>query len=239
MLNVCTWKWQPPQGYRSTFTGEQVNVLAAMVRRHYRKPHTFTCFTDDATGIDQEHVTIKQLPTLFADVISPHGIKGPSCYRRLNMFAPQAGKTFGERFVSLDLDTVIVGDMVPLWDREEDFVIWGDTALRTSYNGSMVLMKAGTRPQIFTEFDPVNTPKLTKKLGMTGSDQAWISHRLGPDEPKWTKADGVYSYRLHIVPRPRQTLPDNARIVFFHGSFDPWDPRVQRGAAWITDHYRL
>src|SRR6185369_10690146 len=52
MLSVVCWKWKPSNGYRSAFGPETVNVLRAMVRRHYQKPHRFICVTDDSRGID-------------------------------------------------------------------------------------------------------------------------------------------------------------------------------------------
>lgn len=238
MLNIVTWKWRGHEKYRTQFNGQHVNVLAAMVKRNYRKDHTFTCFTDDPTGIDTKLVEVKPLPTLYGNVLSPHGILAPSCYRRLVMFAPEAKKTFGERFVSLDLDAVIVNDMTPVWDRPEDFIIWGNTARKTEYNGSMVMMTAGARSKVFTDFDPVESPKLTKQRGLIGSDQAWISYSLGAGEKRWTVEDGVYSFRLHIRHRPKRTLPDNARVIFFHGSFKPWDKDIINVIPWIKEHWR-
>jgi hypothetical protein len=60
---------------------------------------------------------------------------------------------------------------------------------------------------------------------------------LGPNEPKFTERDGVYSYRNQIAPRGGW-LPPNARIVIMHGHVDPWDPHMQRKHSWIKEHYR-
>lgn len=233
MLSVVCWKWKPAQGYRSTFGPAAVNVLRAMVARHYREPHRFICVTDDPEGIDPR-VEVVPLWNDFADLLSPHGGRNPSCYRRLRMFSPEIEAVFGKRFVSLDLDCVITNDMRPLWNRPEEFVAWGDTNRTTHYNGSMMLMTAGARPQVWTDFDPTSSPRLAKAAGQFGSDQAWISHRLGPSEAKWTTADGVYSFRNHLLP-PHQ-LPARARIVIFHGATDPWDAQAQR-LAWVRKHY--
>lgn len=235
MLNVICFKWKPPPGYRSEFGPRAVNVLAHMVARHYRGPHKFHCVTDDDRGIDRS-VGIIPLWSDFANVASPHGARNPSCYRRLRMFAPDAGELLGERFVSLDLDCVITGDVTPLWDRPEDFVIWGDTAKNTPYNGSMILHRAGTRPQLWTDFDPLRSPALGRRLGYIGSDQAWIGAKLGPREARWTKADGVYSYRNEVAPAGG-ALPKDARIVIFHGRVDPWD-REGQSLPWVRQHWR-
>jgi len=237
-LTVCCWKWQPRPGYRSQFNAETVNVLRAMVARHYRHPHDFVCITDDAKGIDGD---IRTVPIWddFKDLPGPNGV---NCYRRLRAFSAQAADIIGPRFVSLDLDVVATADLAPLWDRPEDFVIWGDTARGTPYNGSMFLLRAGTRRKVWDEFNPRTSPARAKALRYIGSDQAWIGACLGPSERKWTAADGVYSFRNEIMPNPHKLvparpLPANARIVLFHGRFDPWMPHVQREHPWIRQHY--
>lgn len=235
-LSVTCWKWTPPVGYRSHFGPETVNTLQAMVARHCRLPHTFTCVTDDAIGLHPS-IRVLPLPERFGNIPSPHGGKNPSCYRRLEMFAPDAAEVYGDRIVSLDLDCVIAADVTPLWDRDEDFVIWGDwTNPKTPYNGSMMLLRAGTRSQVYTEFDPLTSPQKSLAAGFFGSDQGWLSYCLGTNEPKWTRADGVYSYRNHLRHSP--VLPAGARVIFFHGSFDPWLPGMTTRHPWIAEHYR-
>jgi hypothetical protein len=234
-FSVVTFKWKPKGEYRSTFGPETVNTLFSMVRRHFPVPFRAICVTDDPAGIDPD-IEIVPLWDDFADLENPSGPLNPSCYRRLRMFAPSAGKMFGPRFVSLDLDVVIVGDMRPLWLRPEPFVIWGDTNPTTPYNGSMMLMTAGARARVWTDFHPVESPKRAQALGYFGSDQAWIGACLGHGEAMWTHRDGVYSYRNQIGVH-RQDLPPNAKVVFFHGQHDPWGPRPQQ-QVWVRENYR-
>lgn len=233
-LSVVCWKWKPPAGYRSTFGPETVNVLRAMVRRHYPAPHRFICVTDDGAGIGND-VEILPLWNDHAGVVNPWGARQPSCYRRLRAFAKEAEALFGKRFVSLDLDCVLTGDMRPVWDRAEDFVIWGDTSPRTPYNGSMFLLRAGARCAVWDDFDPKTSPAKSRAMGYFGSDQAWIGARLGPLEAKWSQGDGVYSYRNDI--KRLGGLPDDARIVMFHGAVDPWSAEAQQ-LAWVRECYR-
>lgn len=238
MLDVVTFKWRPQwAGYRSQFTAAHVNTLRAMVARHYQKPHRFTCVTDDPDGLDSR---VRYVP-LWQDhgaLISQHGRQNPSCYRRLKLFAPEAVDLIGPRILSIDLDVVITGDLAPLWARSEDFVGWEGTAGRNPYNGSMFLLRAGARPDVWTKFDPATSPIEAHRAGFLGSDQAWIGYKLGPDEPRWTRADGCYSWRMHLR-RDRGNLPAGARIVFFHGAGnDPWLNWTQNAAPWIKDHWR-
>lgn len=236
MLDVVCWKWTAP-GYRSAFSADHVNTLAGMVRRNYPSPHRFSCITDDPRGLDPAIRHIPLWPDL-AHLPNPGNKAGPSCYRRLRAFARDAADLIGPRFVSLDLDCVIVGDLRPLWDRPEDFVIWGDTARGTPYNGSMWLLRAGARPQAWEQFHPIRSPQEGKRRGYIGSDQAWLGVVLGPNEARWRAEDGVYSYRNQVqAPPNRGRLPDNARVVFFHGKEDPWHTEPQK-LTWVREHYR-
>lgn len=235
MLTFLTFKWNPPVGYRSSFSGHNVDVLRRMVRRHYKRPHRFVCVTDDPTGITEYDVEVFELWDDFQDVPNPSGRKNPSCYRRLRVFARNAGEWLGERFVHLDLDCVITREITGLLNRPEEFVCWGDTNPRNPYNGSMWLVKAGARPQVWEQFNPATSPTEARRAGYFGSDQAWFAHILGPCEARFTRAHGVYSFRNEM--RRKDLLPSDARIVFFHGKHDPWDEDMMR-IAWIKDHYR-
>jgi hypothetical protein len=152
------------------------------------------------------------------------------------MFDPSMKEVLGERIVSMDLDTVITGDLRPLFDRPEDFVIYGDTNPRTFYNGSLLLMTVGCRPQVWKDFDPVLSPVKARAEGHFGSDQGWISYRLGPNETKWSKEDGVFSYQVDLLPAGALCLPPEARLVSFHGHVDPWSPEAQR-LPWVREHW--
>lgn len=233
-LTFVCWRWQPEPGYRSSYAPETVYALRDMIARHYAKPHRFVCVTDrpqDLTGVD----TIP-LWSECATLKSPFGRSYPSCYRRLKVFAPDAGQLFGERLVSIDLDVVIVGNLEPLFDRPEDFVIWGESDFPTKqkYCGSLWLLKTGSRPQVWTDFNERTSPQQAWHAGARGSDQAWLSYKL-PGEATWGRQDGIYSYRKHIGPHGGQ-LPKDARVVIFHGKTDPWDYRALQH-PWVRQHY--
>ena len=234
-ISVVTWRWRSQPGYRSTFGPESVNTLYSMVKRHFAHPFRFICVTDDAQGLDYG-IEVRFSWDDFAAVPSPHGARYPSCYRRLRLFHPGAARWFGERFVSLDLDLVITADVTALWTRSEDFVAWRDPNPPAAYNGSMLLLRAGARPNVWRDFHPVASPRLAAQHGFRGSDQAWISACLGPNEAVWTKDDGVFSYRMDIA-KQKNILPPSARVVVFHGKHDPWDACSQE-IDWVRAHYR-
>jgi hypothetical protein len=232
---VC-FKWRPRSEYRSKFDHKTVNVLYSMLRRHYLKPFELVCVTDDPAGIVSQ-VRVVELWSDHAGVMSPHGVAYPSCYRRLKMFSREAREILGARVCSIDLDVVICGEITELFDVDVDFKIYGDTAVGTPYNGSLIYHWPGSRTQLWEKFDPRTSPQIGRKLKYIGSDQAWIATCLGPHEAKFTKADGVYSYRNEIVPKGGQ-LPAAAKIVVMHGRHDPWGPQVRQRHPWIVEHYR-
>lgn len=236
MLTVVTFKWRAPTGYRSTFAGEHVDTLRRMVARHYRKPHRFVCVTDDPAGITEPDVELFELWSDFGTVANPSGRHNPSCYRRLRLFAKNPGSWLGERFVVLDLDAVIVGSLAPLWDRTEDFVIWKSATSGNPYNGSMWMLNAGARPQVWRDFDPNVSPRESHSAGYYGSDQAWIAQSLGRGEATWGREDGVLSFRNDVRPRGG-ALPPGAKVVFFHGKTDPWSAEAQK-LDWVRKAYR-
>lgn len=239
MLRVVSWLWTPYHNYRTKFTVEHVNTLRNMVERHYHDEHEFVCITDQPKGLD-DRIRVIPIWDTFAKVLSPWGGSHPACYRRLRAFSSEMADIIGPRFVSVDLDVVIVGDVTPLWNRKEDFVIWASPLRNTPYNGSMWLMNAGAREEVYTKFHPEISPQLARKAGMVGSDQAWMVYQLGPDEATWTAEDGVLAWRTDLR-RRRYRLPGNARMVFFQGFVNPWDQdalREPHAKPWIEAHYR-
>jgi len=241
-ITAVLWKWKPAPGYRSKFEGRHVDISARMLKRHYPGEMEVVCITDDPEGITQADRIIP-LWDDFSNMKSPHDRPGrspnPSCYRRLKMFAPDAADWLGERILSIDLDTVITGDLTRPLSRKEDFVIWGDTSPNTYYNGGLILFTAGCRPQLWTEFDPVTSPVRARQAQQWGSDQAWIGACLGPKEAKFGTSDGVYSYRNHLKNPTRGScwLPNNAKIISFHGAIDPDHPEPQR-LPWVKRYYQ-
>jgi len=238
MLEVICWLWRPHVAYRSQYSPEHVNILRRMVARNYDKPHRFSVITDQTEGFDPE-VRIIPLWDDHRNRESIYGPGSPSCYPRLRAFDESMREIIGPRFISLDLDVVIARDVSPVFDRPEDFLIWGVRGRRTPWNGSMWMMNAGARQHVWDRFNanPEKAIARARGAGFYGSDQAWMNYALGPNENHWSEKDGVYSFRMNIKPNGGK-LPDDARIVFFEGHYDPWNPVTQKLCPWIKEHYR-
>ena len=228
MLTVLTWLWRQ-DNVQHQYRPHHVQTLRNMVDRHLHLPHRFLCITDqDVPGVDCVPL-LKEMPRVHNKRWSVHR---PQCYRRLRLFDPAVKDIVGERYVQMDLDTVIVDTLDPLFDRDEDLVINAAIGTRSSYNGSMWMHSPGTYSSLCTEFNE-DAAVAANKAGLIGSDQAWMRWHLGKGAvPTWSAEDGSYQY--HSLKQPKD-LPDNARIVFFAGNEKPWTPSVR---DWVKEHYR-
>jgi len=198
-----------------------------MVRRYLSIPHRIAVVTDlpgDYDGID-----VIAPPHDFEDARIPTwGEHMPQCLRRIAMFRPDAASIFGERFISMDLDCVISGPLDPLFDRSEDFVMYRGVTRQRPYNGSMLMMTAGVRPQVYERFTPEGAIEAGQRY--LGSDQAWISHVLGAGEATWGAENGVHAW-------DSQWNRGDPRITFFLSKDKPWN-FVDAGDPFVCGHYR-
>jgi hypothetical protein len=258
VITFVTWKWRGPDG-RRLFESQHVNVLRAMVARYYAGPHNFVCLTDEPAGLCAD-IDARPMPvTALEHLQAPQGQKRrrlrnvhrfnravlrrtkeaahfPACYRRLWLFSDEA-KQLGDRLFLLDIDCVITGDITPLVAHDVDFIGWADP--RFGWNkiaGGAWLLRAGSRVDVWRDFDPALSPAMCLGLGLRGSDQAWLSHKLFPPAVAWTQADGLHKTNWL---RPGAPLPRAARIVFTSGHSPPWAQDTQAKHPWIGKHWRL
>ena len=279
MLSVGTYLWRPDPGskFKVGYTPADVNLLQRMVARHLTVPHQFVCITDadQDAGFDP---AVRVVPIDW----STH-VPG-TCFVRLMTFHPQGREMIGERILQLDLDTVIVGNIDHLVNREEDVVLWrnptrfpwadldedgrkahvaksfpmllpflggvdfrqrsiahvgerGQTTfvvnqLRTYYNTSLLFHRCGTRPDIWSRFDPKRPP--------AKDDQWYLSDLYRMDCPYFDGArDGVYRLARSDTPNSGVdgALPANACVVTFPGSNGkPSDAHILERNPWVREH---
>jgi len=224
---LLTWLWSQPNG-RAKFTADHVNVWAAMIRRNCTLDVELACVTDMPEGIDPSIRIIA--PPGFHDGLQTSKWQGgrPSCYRRLSIYAPNAADLFGaERICSMDLDLVISGNIDRVLDRPEDLVLCSPSSPgnpRFLYNGSMQMLTAGARPDVYLEFSPSEAEKASRRF--VGSDQAWLAHILGPGEALFKPSDGV----------GRWGVAHDGPMLFFPGTVKPWNAIAH---PLVGEHYRL
>ena len=238
MISIVTWLWKsdnPHPKKQMYFGADHVNRLASMLKRNIDPgfDYELVCVTDMADGIDE---SVRVFP-LWPDYREMGG-----CYRRLKMFSNSYVNDFRPYILSMDLDTVIVGNVTNILRTvvNKDFQAWGDTHPRTHYNGSLWSLRMGSNPQVWDEFirNPRDIPTITRHKGFVGTDQAVFSHVFGESKAKWGKRDGVYSFNIHHVKSKHPELYGDERIVFFHGKADPSQTFLYNDYPWIQQHWR-
>jgi hypothetical protein len=254
MITIVCWKWKTPEvdsaKSRTNYSADHVNTFASMISRNVSIPYKIVCITDDSQGIDS---SVEILP--LWDDLSEYGM----CYRRLKVFSEKMD--LGPKFVSMDLDCVILDDISELIDIQEDFKIWQSNVNSTKYCGSMFAMKTGHRKHLWAEFDTRHL-NLQEARGSSsfvcdkrryvykpaydagfkvGSDQAYIAYKLYPNEAVWTKEDGALNFRTDVEKplkksKNKKNVLKNAKIVFFPGKYDPRG--LKEEYSWIEENYR-
>jgi hypothetical protein len=134
----------------------------------------------------------------------------------------------------MDLDCVVGGPLDPLFNRPEDLVLYKGTAPNRPYNGSLQLITAGCRPKVFEDFTAEGARISGEEF--TGSDQAWLAHKLGPREKVWSEKDGVFWWGPLYRGMAKKVKP---RLLFFPGKIKPWDIARIRLDPFTTNNYRI
>lgn len=226
-LKVICWLWSQPGG-RAQYAPWHVRIWAAMIRRHLTLPHTLAVVTDMAGDFGPGVEVIAPPRDLEDARIPTWGPGRPQCLRRLAMFRRDAYKIFGaDRIVCTDLDLVVCGALDPVLDVAEDFRITRGTATSRAYNGSMMSLRLGSRPQVYETFTIDKAIEAGRRH--VGSDQSWIAHCL-PGE-KTFAPDGVRFWGAHEP-------IGNARVIFFAGALKPWTLAAIGRERLVTAHYR-
>ena len=93
-VHVICLKWG------DKYSAEYVNKLFNSVKRNTSVPFSFTCFTEDHSGIDSD-IRIEPLPHSTIQ----------SWWNKLYLFSDAMPFNYGDRILFIDLDTVITGNI--------------------------------------------------------------------------------------------------------------------------------
>ena len=229
-LTVLTWIWGDKYG------PEYVARLRDGVRRWLRQPHDFVCVVD---GMAMAEAITTAGARDFRALLNPcPGLRDRGCFCRLRTFDPawQRKAEFGDHILSLDLDAVVVGPLDPLIDRhllDPLTILQGVNAANPCpYNGSMSLLRAGTHPEVWSDFS-LGTAAHIPHYEFP-DDQGWIHYKV-PDAEGFGPGTGVYAFQKPGWPGG-EALPAGARVVFFPGRKDP----AQYGhLRWVRSNWRV
>lgn len=134
----------------------------------------------------------------------------PRWWAKLSLFEP--GRFTG-RVLYLDLDVTVVGDLNDVAWYPGSFNICRDFAT-LGVNSSVMSWDAGAVDHLYTDFKPL-------AMDMFRGDQDWIGERMRGREMNTYPKDWCVSYRGSV--EPTGIVPDDARVVVYHGQPKPWD----------------
>lgn len=186
-----------PENGRCDYNADYVMRLRNMVARHLKANHEFVCLSN----VD---VPVKRIPL-------KHGWRG--WWSKLELFRPDIK---ADRILYIDLDTVITGNLSEIADINEFTMIEG-------FRNNADKRRRGSGLMMLTDRRPVwdawaKSPEAhVEKIGNKG-DQ----HFIGPfSKGCWQHAlpGQVVSYKHDV--RDRDELPNDARVVCFHGKPRP------------------
>ena len=213
MLHIGTWFWG------DKYSPGHLAKLEAGVKRHVKQPYRWSVFHPRP-----EDMLLTRIQ---------------GCFARLRMFDPEWQQRNGieedERLVCLDLDSVVINTLDPLFDRTEPFVILqgANASNPCPFNGSVMMLRGGYRPDVWSDFSL--DAAATIQRYQFADDQGWLWHKL-PEAAGWQvgSASGIYAFRKPGWPSRGTALPRDARLVVFPG----WrDPSKFIYLPWIRDNW--
>ena len=252
MITVVVWRWG------EKFTKGHVARMQSMLQRHLHLEHRLVCITDQPKDLPGGVVPAPMPKLLSWD------FKG---LRRMWLYSAEAAR-LGDRLFQLDLDVVITDTLDPIVNRPEPFVIWksdsnwpvGPSPVeKWAYNATVMMVTPGAKDDVWQRWnaDPKRIFREADEDGWgskVNSDQALACYLLkGHDVPVWTKADGIFAYRVFAGKHGDREcgpacvdegagcgvhLPTGCRIVSFHGPRDPSQVELQQKSPWIRAHWQ-
>lgn len=206
MLNIYCVYWVDRN---TVYSPEHVIRLRDQVAEHYPNEHRFICVTREDIGGDVE--TIEPV------------VNYPGWWQKIGLFSNKMPPGPNLYF---DLDVALVGDIEPLAQcaQTPDGIYAPANWAQSGHGGiqSSVMAWNGHRQHVVDLFNPetarwppVNQP------GILWGDQEYLTMLRDTGNLRWieTKETLVRSYKYHCR---GQGLPDDCRVVVFHGEPKPW-----------------
>lgn len=211
---------------------EYVNRLFTMVRRHLSGPFHFVCLTDNADGIDPG-VTCLPIPPL--DVKLRPGQRD-GAWTKLTTFEADLHGLRGTALF-LDLDVVVVGSLDDFFKPRGEFFIIHDYhrfwrfGERIIGNSSVYRFELGAHADALAYF----RENMAEVRANHRNEQHFLSHFLHRQGKLNYWPDGwCPSFKYNCIPRWPSNywrapfVPEQARIVIFHGEINPHDALAGR-----------
>lgn len=191
-----------PATGRCDYDAGYVDKLHRMVTRHLPTPHRFVCLSN--VEVPCERLALSAAPW------SRHW------WAKLELCRPDlpAGP-----LLAIDLDTVIVGDLADIATRPRTTLLTDFNVPRFAQSGLMMLT-AMDRKAVWEAWIACPEAHIARQGGH--GDGGFIRSILGRAD-RWQEVlpGQVVSYKNHV--RPAGRVPEDARVVCFHGRPRPAD----------------
>lgn len=216
-VSIVTWLWG------QKYTLDHARRMKRMLDRNVTVPYEFHC--------------IRSMRPLIR-AAGGWDVPQNKCLRRIVLYSEAMRPLFGDKILQLDLDMVITGNIDHIVGDPAMFKVWKSGSVGAhghAYNPSILLMETGHLDHVWraARDRPMQAMREAMAQGWTGSDQSVLAAAIHPNENVWTQADGVYSWRDDGL---ADGLPDNARIVSFHGK--GVDPVLCQDVDWVRENWR-
>ncbi len=228
--NVVCMKWG------KAYAPDYVNVLASGVRKHLTGDYRFICFTDDGEGISKD---VEVLP--IPDMGLKPGNFSFGAWPKLSMFKPSLYDLSG-RALFIDLDSMICGDLAPMFDYEGSLVMikeWARPIDRLKINrpirgaSGVIAFDFDGLTHIYEEF--MSKPEHWTTTIRNDQRFMWKHH----DDVAFWPDPWVISFKRHLMQAPilnrflpPRNPPAGTKILAFHGRPRPAELVPEKNQAW-------
>ncbi|MGV8925717.1 MAG: hypothetical protein ACOH2G_08580 [Ewingella sp.] len=164
----------------------------------------------------------------------------PGWWSKIEAFNPDRADIGNQDILLLDLDTVITGDLSPFMEKRPftaltDF--YCESQAQAPMASAVMYIPANVKARVWQQFihDPVGNMRRHIKKPNHG-DQGFVGSVLAADRWQDVLPSAAISYKKDVAAAGRWSrsvgngsVPDDARLVCFHGQPRPWNS----GEPWV------
>jgi len=218
LIKIICLKWGEKYG------SEYVNRLCNGIKRNCTLPFELHCFTDNKAGISEAIIT--------HDL--PYSATVASWWNKIWLFSNEVPFAKDERIFYLDVDTLITGNIdYLLMDNTDGLVMlqdfyWGLARTATQSASGVMSWNVGRFNHVWNSF--IQNPEKAMQSVHPHGDQVFIGNTLRNSVKYWQDLypEQIVSFKVHCA----NGLPDNAKIVCFHGEPSIPDAATKSWKSW-------
>lgn len=199
------------------------------------------------TDLHAELLTLGTGEIVADRIVTPRANRHyPGWWMKMNLFNTGTHWMEGD-ILYCDLDTVLIGDITPLWDAGGTIMLRDFYRLGDYFGSGLMRLTAPERNVVWKEWNRDADVAMMAIANVPGGDQAFLETVAGFTARRWQDVmpGAVCSYKVHIrdrEPNPAtahglppeiqvRVPPEGTRVVCHHGFPRPW----QVDAQWIRD----